>query len=276
MDDARTDDPGATLGVTTDHTCPVEWAADHGLLEGSPVERSWCLSYHLDAVTSSSRVDAMAPELLLWKRDALSIFYAPWDWVNTAAKVMLVGITPGLHQATEALREARRCLAAGLSIEETLRRADAVGSFSGTMRTNLVAMLDGIGLADALGTETTARLFDEQHHLAAHCSAIDYPVFVNGQNYGGATPPLVGHPVLASLVRACLGARVAMVPNALIVPLGKAAEAAVSLLVGQGLVDRRRCLLGMPHPSGANGHRQRHYAERRPELAKAVTAWASA
>ena len=53
--------------------------------------------------------------------------------------------------------------------------------------------------------ESTAQLFDEMHHLAGHVSAIDYPVFVHGRNYGGASPPLVRHPVLASLVRPCLG-----------------------------------------------------------------------
>ena len=94
-------------------------------------------------------------------------------------------------------------------------------------------MLDGIGLGAALGIGSTAQLFDDMHHLAGHVSAIDYPVFVHGRNYGGASPPLVGHPVLASLVRACLGARVAMAPDALVVPLGKAAEAAADFLARQ-------------------------------------------
>ncbi len=89
--------------MTTDHTCPVEWAADHGLLEGSPVDRVWCLSHQMDTVTSLDPINAMAPELLLWQQAELSVFYAPWDWVNTSAQVMLVRITPGLHQATEAL-----------------------------------------------------------------------------------------------------------------------------------------------------------------------------
>jgi hypothetical protein len=48
--------------------------------------------------------------LLLWEDGALSVYYAPWDWVNTTAKVMLVGITPGAYQATEALLEAQACL----------------------------------------------------------------------------------------------------------------------------------------------------------------------
>ena len=98
------------------------------------MRRSWCLSFQRDVVAGLSRCDPANPDLLLWEDDPLRVYYAPWDWVNTAARVMLVGITPGAYQAEEALREARRCLSAGRSAEETLRRADAVGSFSGPMR----------------------------------------------------------------------------------------------------------------------------------------------
>ncbi|MHB8438546.1 MAG: uracil-DNA glycosylase family protein [Acidimicrobiales bacterium] len=259
--------------MIVDHTCPVAWAAAHGLLDGSPVEPSWCLSYRREVLMAGEQLDAKAAELLLWHDERLSIHYAPWDWVNTAAQVMLVGITPGLHQATEALQEVRRCLLAGLSNEESLRRADAVGSFSGPMRTNLVTMLDDVGLAAALGVPSTARLFDTHHHLAAHVSAIDFPVFVHGNNYSGSNPSLVVHPVLRSLVRACLGARVAMATDALVVPLGRAAEEAAGLLVETGLLDEQRCLSGVPHPSGANGWRTRHFVARREMLTKAVEVW---
>jgi hypothetical protein len=261
--------------VDVDHACPVARAEELGLLAGSPVRRSWCLSFQREVVAGLSRVDAASPELLLWESGPLRVYYAPWDWVNTAARVMLVGITPGAHQALEALREARRCLAAGCSNEETLRRADAVGSFSGPMRTNLTAMLDGAGLASALGLDSTARLFDTHHHLAAHVSAIDYPVFVNGHNYTGSRPSLTSDPVLRSLVRASLGARLAMAPAALVVPLGKAASDAVAFLAAGGLVDEARCLLGFPHPSGANGSRARQYAASQAALAREITRWAA-
>jgi hypothetical protein len=190
--------------VAVDHSCPVAWAQDKGLLAGSPIEVSWCLSYKRELVAALAQVNALNPELLLWQDGPLSAFYAPWDWVNTAARVMLVGITPGNFQATEALREAQRCLQEGLTIEETLRRANAVGSFSGPMRSNLVTMLDGVGLDGALSIDSTARLFDTGHHLAAKASAISYPLFVNGQNYGGGNPSLIRHPVLRSFVRASL------------------------------------------------------------------------
>jgi len=162
------------------------------------------------------------------------------------------------------------------STEETLRRADAVGSFSGPMRNNLVTMLDGIGLAAALGVDSSARLFDTHHHLAALCSAIDYPVFVNGQNYRGSSPSLTRHPVLRSLVRASLGARIAMTPHALVIPLGKAAQEAVSLLTADQLAKPTWCLTGFPHPSGGNGHRVRQYAANRKALRRQVARWAAA
>lgn len=262
-------------GVVVDHTCPVVRAQDLGLLAGSPVTPSWCLSSLRDVVAALDPVAATDPRLLLWADGALSVYYAPWDWVNITAKVMLVGITPGAHQAAVALREAQACLRAGCSSEQTLRRAAAAGSFSGPMRTHLVTMLDGVGLADALGVDSAARLFDTHHHLAALCSAIDYPVFVHGENYNGASPPLARHPVLRSLVRASLGARLAMTPDALVVPLGKAAQAAVALLAADRLVDPDRLLTGFPHPSGGNGHRVQQYAANREALAGRVAQWAA-
>ena len=141
-----------------------------------------------------------------------------------------------------------------------MRRADAAGGVFRADAGDLVVMLDGVGLAGALGIDSAARLFDSHHHLAAHVSAIDYPVFVNGRNYGGTSPALTRHPVLRSLVRASLGPRLDMTPGALVIPLGKAAQGALAFLAAEGLVDPARCLLGFPHPSGANGWRVRQYA----------------
>jgi hypothetical protein len=261
--------------VAVDHTCPVAWAQDRELLAGTPIDVSWCLSYKRELVAALALPDPMSPELLLWHHGPLSVFYAPSDWVNTAASVMLVGITPGSFQATEALREAQRCLQEGLTNEETLQRANAVGSFSGPMRANLITMLDGIGLNAALGIDSAARLFDTHHHLVAKASAISYPLFVNGQNYHSGNPSLIRHPVLRSFVRASLGPQVAMAPAALVVPLGMAAQRAVTLLIADGLLDWERCLMGFPHPSSANGSRVRHYTVRREILRQSVAYWAA-
>jgi hypothetical protein len=80
--------------------------------------------------------------------------------------------------------------------------------------------------------------------------------------------------VLRSLVGACLGARIAMAPDALMIPLGKTAQEAVSLLAADGLVSPSRCLTGFPHPSGGNGHRVRQYAANQTALIVQVARWA--
>lgn len=66
-----------------------------------------------------------------------------------------------------------------------------------------------------------------------------------------------------------------MTPHALIIPLGTAADDAISLLAADGLVDRSRCLTGFPHPSGGNGHRVRIYQANREMLSYKVAKWAA-
>ncbi|HEV2371498.1 MAG TPA: hypothetical protein VGS19_04940 [Streptosporangiaceae bacterium] len=83
----------------------MAWAEDHGLLAETPMEVSWCLSYKRDLVRDLAEPSPQDLDLLLWQEGRLSAFYAPWDWVNTAAKVMLVGITAGYFQAAAALWE---------------------------------------------------------------------------------------------------------------------------------------------------------------------------
>jgi hypothetical protein len=54
--------------------------------------------------------------------------------------------------------------------------------FAGTMRANLVAMLDGIGLHRALELHSSAGLFTDRPDLASTTSAICHAVFVDGRN----------------------------------------------------------------------------------------------
>ena len=45
-----------------------------------------------------SRADLLVPEFRLVKDKSLEIYYAPLDFINTQAKVAVVGITPGWTQ----------------------------------------------------------------------------------------------------------------------------------------------------------------------------------
>ena len=82
----------------------------------------------------------------------LSIYYVPFEHVNPAAKVFVVGLTPGRQQMWRASMAAAKALRDGLTIPEVLDAASMDGSFSCSLRTNLIKMLDEIGVAVWLGS----------------------------------------------------------------------------------------------------------------------------
>lgn len=54
--------------------------------------------------------------------------------------------------------------------------------------------------------------------------------------------------------------------NVLIIPLGKAVEEVLEFMIGEGIIKKEHCLLGFPHPSGANGHRKKQFDENKEIL----------
>ena len=124
---------------------------------------------YVAAIRALSLSDLTAPEppaSLLMERDGpLSVYYAPFDLLNQDARLVLVGITPGRTQMNTALRSARESLGGGLPEHEVIRRAKQTASFSGTMRGNLVAMLDYFRIHEVLGIGSCADLFASSAHL---------------------------------------------------------------------------------------------------------------
>lgn len=55
--------------------------------------------------------------------------------------------------------------------------------------------------------------------------------------------------------------------------MGQTVSDLLENLVDQGVLTASRCLLGFPHPSGANGHRKRQFAERREMLKRKANEW---
>ena len=266
--------PSAIVPGVPTHSCPID------VVKADPtsvplVDGGWCFDAWADRVAGFPPDFPESawppPNWTLYRDGGLEVVYAPFDWTNEAARVALVGITPGRHQGWVASVEAGAALRDGASREEALRRADRVASFSGPMRRNLVGMFDMIGLADQLGIASCDALFGESHDLATHLSALAFPVFVNGRNYTGAN--ITRNPALVSIIRQVLAGQLVQATDALVVPLGNAAAEAVGLLVSEGVLDAERCLLGFPHPSGANGHRKAQFEARRAALSESVVRW---
>jgi hypothetical protein len=199
----------------------------------------------------------MSDRFRLFTDGGLEVYYAPFHHAEPNARVALIGLTPGFTQMEEAFRAAKDSEGKILSQAELFAHIDSTGSFSGPMRSNLVEMLDGIGLQRLLGIDTCLHLFTKAGRRTAHfTSIISAPAFKAGENYSGS-PGLLSVPRLREWVLEKFSRELAALPDAIFVPLGRTADEAVTLLSALGKIDSRRCLSGFPHPSGANGHRKR-------------------
>jgi hypothetical protein len=212
-------------------------------------------------------------ELLVGREGRLSVFYAPFDSTSSRARIVLLGLTPGWQQMRIAIETYRAVREQGESVDNAQRAVKAAASFAG-MRSRIAGWLDELEVNRAVGVASSAELFDDPWRLHT-TSLVRYPVFVGEAmaNYRGVSPRPEVSTLLRSIITGLLLPELGSLPQALIVPMGAAvARALVSLEVP--FLDR--CLIGFPHPSGANGWANRQFAENRDRLRAAVASWGRA
>ncbi|MFD1956639.1 hypothetical protein ACFSL6_21255 [Paenibacillus thailandensis] len=220
-----------------------------------------------------TKEDLLVPELLIEEQDDLKMYYIPFNTVNAEAKVFIIGITPGFTQMEIAIRQARTDFLNGLPDEEVYRRAKRQASFAGSMRRNLIAMLDELGLPDALSLRSSADLFQNRNDLLHTTSVVRYPVFAKGRNYTGHNPEILKSPMLSRFACGLFRWEIETVGQALVIPLGKAVSGVLRHFINEGIVPENRCLLDFPHPSGANGHRRPQFESLKSEHRKRIADW---
>ena len=193
---------------------------------------------------------SISKRLRLFSDGRYEVYYAPLGERLSAnsldkARVFFIGITPGKSQAIKAFKH---------YFDPDPSGRDSV-SFEGSMRTNLVRLMDGLGLPKALRITSTRDLFESPEHraLTKNTSLLKYPVFLNGRDYGGSPSPLK-HPFLLRMIdEIFLKTLSGLNRSALIVPLGKCANNVIHGLVprlGGNMMER--VLLNFPHTSGSN------------------------
>ncbi|MBT2571539.1 hypothetical protein [Planococcus sp. ISL-110] len=223
----------------------------------------------IQSIPSSYTEESLIHEAFLLERDdkkKLEIYYAPFEYVNEGAKVIIVGITPGLHQMKKSFSTVIDAVETESDDEEILRQVKNNSSFEGAMRKNLVKMLDEIGVNGHLGLSSSLELFEEASHLVHTTSILAYPVFYNGKNYSGSTPNLLKNDILKKYLTENFAAELENFSDALIIPLGVNVSNALNYLADQGLVAPSNILSGFPHPSGGNGHRHKQFAENKAAM----------
>ena len=196
--------------------------------------------------------------LLMDAHGAIKVYYAPFEYINRTARVVLVGITPGPTQMVNANNEARRALMSGKSSQDTMRAAKDTAAFSGEpMRGNLIKQLNHWGVERWLGLTNAAALFSTDRHLVQTTSLLRYPVFVNDNDYSGA-PDMMNHPLLKKHLLDHFVSEVTELNNAVFFGLGPMVQKILDRLIISGAIEKDRVIGGMLHPSGNNTYRVKY------------------
>lgn len=190
------------------------------------------------------------PRLLMDASGDVRIYYAPFEYINPRARIVLVGITPGPTQMASANNEVRRQLQAGKSSVEAIQAAKSVGAFSGEpLRSNLINQLNHWGFQNWLGLSDCADLFSTSRHLVQTTSLLRYPVFVKDDDYRG-TPDMTKHPLLRRYLLENFVAEVDELKDAVFVGLGPQVQKVLDRLILERVLKPDRVVGGMLHPSG--------------------------
>lgn len=215
--------------------------------------------------------DILNKKFELYSKSNMKIFYAPHnEIINKKAEVFIVRITPGWTQTSIAYKTAHEGLLKGLNYEQIKKECKRNSRFAGSMRKNLIEMLDELKLNNKLQIKSCSQLFEENDDLLHTTSLIPYPVFINNKNYTGSNPKIIENEILWSYVEKFFYKEIEALPDALIIPLGKSVEEVLEKMIDNNLIKKEQCLLGFPHPSGANGHRKKQFEENKVKLLKVI------
>lgn len=217
------------------------------------------LSKYIKALSVYSNGTPFCEDLRIESRSDIDVFFSPFEHVNKQARVVLVGISPGATQANNANVEASELIKCGEKIEKVSEKAKQTGAFSGALRSNLVRLLDHIGINSRLGINSCESLFAENNHLLHSTSVFRYPTLQAGKPISSAKKGL-SDPLLKQMVDCCLAEEVRQLPqSAFYLPMGQGVDKILLALCERGLLNRNQLLIGLPHPSGANAERVAYF-----------------
>jgi hypothetical protein len=194
-------------------------------------------------------------------------FYAPFDWINDKADIVLIGITPGRRQAKTAMKTLKRAIASGKEVAEAAALAKQAASFEGDMREFAAQLMDRFELQKLFGLRSCRELFESASHRTHYTSLLRYPVLhwqtkkrKNGTketrwfDYGGGDH-VFKRKLLVQSREADFEREIVQFRDAWLVPFGPTPAKALARLADRGALNPDRILHGINHPSPSQRNR---------------------
>ena len=195
-------------------------------------------------------------KFLLEKEKNIEIYYAPFDYINSKAKIVIVGITPVLQQMLQSYEVIKQ----GKSFKEV----KDLSSFKGSMRTGLIKYLDELKINDILKIKSCESLFNKNSKYLHTTSLVKYPVFDKGKNYSGAN--ILKKKILLDFIEKNFLEELKTLKKSIIIPLGNTVSSTIEYLNNKYNLKLACFLKGFPHPSGANARKNIQFKENKKNM----------
>ena len=195
-------------------------------------------------------------KFLLEKEKNIEIYYAPFDYINSKAKIVIVGITPGLQQMLQSYEV--------INQGKSLKEVKDLSSFKGSMRTGLIKYLDELKINDILKIKSSESLFNKNSRYLHTTSLVKYPVFDKGKNYSGAN--ILKKKILLDFIEKNFLEELKTLKKSIIIPLGNTVSSTIEYLNNKYNLKLACFLKGFPHPSGANARKNIQFKENKRNM----------
>ena len=202
--------------------------------------------------------NVVSKDFLVNKDGNIEIYYAPFDYINSKAKIVIVGITPGLQQMTQSFQV--------IKDGKSLKEVKDLSSFKGSMRTTLIKYMDELKINKILKIKSCESLFDLDSKYLHTTSLVKYPVFDKGKNYSGVN--ILKKKILLDFIEDNFLKELETHQNSIIVPLGNTVSSTIDYLNTKHQLKLRCFLKGFPHPSGLNVRKNIQFKENKKEMLK--------
>ena len=213
----------------------------------------------LDQIKSLKKINKFTitnNKFLVNKENDIEIYYAPFDYVNPKAKIMIVGITPGLQQMLQSFEV--------INEGKSLKEVKNLSSFKGSMRTTLVKYLNELKVNKKLKIKSCESLFNKDNKYLHTTSLVKYPVFDKGKNYSGAN--ILKKRMLLDFIEKNFLKELKIHQNNIIIPLGNTVSSTIEYLNNKYNLKLLCFLDGFPHPSGANARKNIQFKENKSRM----------
>lgn len=247
--------------------CEVSWLACarslHNAFLGVPIDNATEFERFRPIIEALPRGSKSSEKLRLDETAKHRLYYVPFAHSNLAAKLVIVGITPGPNQLELAIAAVQRWK--GHSAATAQLEAKKLASFgSPSMRPNLLKMLEHFTLGKRLGIASETDLWGTAWRAFQATSVVPHAAFnlaIDGSEkmFNGKFTEVLK----STLLRECFESRflplVASMNRAAVwIGLGPTPRAALEWCATQGLL-RREQLGAFAHPSGSAGSQVGYY-----------------